>query len=104
MANVKEITTENFKSEVESGVTLIKFGAPWCGPCRQLAPIIESLATEITNATVGDCNIDNNGELAQEFGIRSVPTTLIFKDGKLEDSVIGVETVAQLTARINNLI
>lgn len=103
MANVTIITKDNIKAETAEGVTLIKFGAPWCGPCRQLAPVIESMAEEITNATIGDCNIDDEQELAMEFGIRSVPTTIIFKDGKVVDTIMGMQSKSVLTEKLNSL-
>jgi thioredoxin 1 len=104
MAAVTIITKDNIKAETADGVTLIKFGAEWCGPCRQLAPIIEAMAEEITNATIGDCNIDDEQELAVEFGIRSVPTTIIFKDGEVVDTFMGVVSKTTLTEKINSFI
>lgn len=101
MADVTIITKDNIDGIIAEGVTLIKFGAPWCGPCRQLAPIIENLSESITSATICDCNIDDEQELGQKFGIRSVPTTIIFKDGEVVDTVMGVEDTTRLTARLN---
>ena len=96
------ITKDNIKAETAEGVTLVKFGAPWCGPCRQLAPIIEAMADEITDSTIGDCNIDDEQELAVEFGIRSVPTTIIFKDGEVVDTIMGMQSKAELTEKLTS--
>jgi len=99
---VKNITEENFKDTTKSGISIIKFGAQWCGPCRQMAPIIEKLSEEINDMVVGDCDIDESPSLAQELGIRSIPTTIIFNNGEVKDTIIGVETVDQLKDRLNN--
>ncbi len=102
---VLELTSSDMKSTIASGVTLVKFGAPWCGPCRQIAPIIEQLATDYAGkAKVGDVNIDNSQDLAQEFGIRSVPTTMIFKDGEMVDTIMGMQSAAVLTEKLDSFL
>lgn len=90
------VTTENFEETIKEGVAIIKFGAKWCGPCRQMAPIMESVATEDTTTKYGDVDTDEQPELSQQFGIRSVPTTLVFKDGELVETLVGVQTKQQL--------
>ena len=104
---VIETTTENFTTVTSSGVALVKFSAPWCGPCRQLSPIIEKLAEDFDGkANICDLNIDDAQELAQQFAIRSIPTTVIFKDGVEVDRIIGIGmTVADaLATKINNIL
>jgi len=92
MANV--FTTENFKSEVlDSDVpVLVDFWAVWCGPCKMLAPTIDQLAKEFEGkAKVGKVNVDDNQQLAAQFGIMSIPTVIIFKGGKVVEQFIGVQ-------------
>lgn len=85
-----EITKENFKSEVTdaSGTVLLDFWAPWCGPCRMLTPVIDEVAAAHADLKVGKVNIDEQPELAVQFGVQSIPTLIVFKDGaKTKESV-----------------
>ncbi len=90
--NVKEFTDGNFGVDVEQakGVVVVDFWAPWCGPCRMVAPMIEQLAGEYEGrVTFGKLNVDENPEVSARYGIRSIPTIGIFKDGEAVDGVIG---------------
>ena len=81
MGGAKKITGEEFEQVITNGVALIDFWATWCGPCRMLGPIIDQVADEIGGkAVVGKVDIDENNDLAAEYGIRTVPTILIFKN------------------------
>ena len=92
MAEPITLTDATFQSEViESSVpVLVDFWATWCGPCRMVAPIIEELADEYEGrAKIGKVDVDSEQKIASDFGIRSIPTLLIFKDGKLADQIVG---------------
>ena len=97
------ITKENFETEVLKSElpVLVDFWAPWCGPCRMLAPTVAQIAEEYEGKIkVGKVNVDDEGELAAQFGIASIPTVLVFKNGEVTDTSVGVKTKAQLVAMV----
>lgn len=79
---MQELTNDTFDSTIEKGITVVDFWAPWCGPCRQFAPVFEEAANEAKEATFAKVNIDEQGDIAQRFGVMSIPTVVFFKDGK----------------------
>lgn len=88
----KVITDDNFASEIENSSlpVLVDFWAPWCGPCKQLSPIIDELSNELSEKiAVYKCNIDENPETPSKLAVRGIPTMMIFKNGKLVDSKVG---------------
>jgi thioredoxin 1 len=102
-----EITKDNFADIVKNNkVVVVDFWAPWCGPCRMIAPIIEELVEEYKDkgVAVGKINTDEEQELAIQFGIRSIPTVLFFKDGELADSMIGAAPKQFYEEKINALL
>lgn len=102
MAELK-ITRENFENEVmKSNIpVLIDFWAPWCGPCRMMGPIIEQLAEEYEGkAKVGKVNVDEEGELSQVFGVMSIPTIVLVKDGKVVKQAVGARPKAEVEAML----
>ena len=106
MSIIKEpitLTDSNFKTEVSKyPILLIDFWAPWCGPCRMILPIIEQMAREYTGKVIfGKVNIDENRIIAQSFGIQSIPTMIIFKNGKAVDIIVGAIPKAQIESRLH---
>ena len=102
MAELK-ITRENFENEVmKSNIpVLIDFWSPWCGPCRMMGPIIEQLADEYEGkAKVGKVNVDEESELSQAFGVMSIPTIVLVKDGKIVKQVVGARPKAEVKAML----
>ena len=102
MAELK-ITRENFENEVmKSNIpVLIDFWAPWCGPCRMMGPIIEQLAEEYEGkAKVGKVNVDEEGELSQAFGVMSIPTIVLVKDGKIVKQAVGARPKAEVESML----
>lgn len=90
--NVLNVTDESFATEVEgsNGLAIVDFWADWCGPCRIVAPIVEQLATEYAGrVTVAKLDVDANPRTAARFNVRSIPSILFFRDGKLVDTVVG---------------
>lgn len=102
-----ELTDQNFQDEVlASGKTvLVDFWAGWCAPCHQIAPIIEELAEEFDDrAKVGKLNVDENPGTAQEYGVRSIPTLLLFKNGEVQEQVVGAIGKRSLHRKLEKLV
>lgn len=98
---VIELNDGNFSETVDSGVTLVDFWAPWCGPCLMQGPIVEQVAGELgAQAKVAKVNVDESMRTAQKYRIQSIPTLLVFKDGKVEDQMIGVHSADQLLSAV----
>ena len=99
---MKELNTNNFDTEIKQGITLVDFWAPWCGPCMMQGPILEGVAEKVGNkAKIGKLNIDNAPSVAGKFGIVSIPTLILFKDGAQVQRFVGVRQEEELIAEID---
>ena len=105
MAKYVELTASNFEATVAEGVTMVDFWAPWCGPCRMIAPVVEELAVDFEGkATIAKVNTDEEQDIAVKYGIRSIPSILFFKDGEVVDQMVGASGKGVFTEKINALL
>jgi thioredoxin 1 len=100
---ISHLTSESFKSAVAGSATplLVDFWAPWCGPCKAIAPVLEELAAELDGKlSIAKVNIDDHNDIAVQFNIRAIPTMLLFKNGKLVDQLVGMLPKAALKSKL----
>ncbi len=98
---VKELTVDNFNDTIASGTVLVDFWAPWCGPCKMQAPILDKVADAVGDkAVIAKVNVDEAPSLAAQFGVRSIPTLILFKNGEKVQDFIGVQQETALVAAL----
>lgn len=98
---IQIVTEENFESFISQGLVLVDFFAEWCGPCRMLTPVLESLSSEAPHVSIGKVNIDNSPQPAEKFGVSSIPTVILFKNGEEVDRVVGLRDKDHFVKLIN---
>ena len=100
------IDQNNFEQTINAGgVVLFDFWATWCGPCRMLSPTVDDIAEEYAGRiTVAKCNVDDNEDAAAQYGIRSIPTLIFFKDGQVAQKTVGLVSKQEIETILNNLI
>lgn len=93
---VNELSEKEFNEKIKEGKVLVDCYATWCGPCKMLSPIIDEVSNEVKNYTFYKLDVDENENIAEEYGIMSIPTLLIFEDGKLKEKTVGFKTKEEL--------
>ena len=99
---IVDVTDQNFTQETAEGLVLVDFWAPWCGPCKMIAPVLEELDGELGDKVkITKLNVDDNQETAGKYGVMSIPTLLLMKDGNVVDQVVGFQPKEALAELIN---
>ena len=105
MGKYIELTSDNVDATIKEGVVLVDFWAPWCGPCRMIAPVIEELAEDFDGkAKICKVNTDEQQELGIKYGVRSIPTIIFFKDGEQVDQMVGAASKQAFEEKLNSLL
>jgi len=105
MAKYVELSNDNFEATLAEGITMVDFWAPWCGPCRMIAPVVEELAEDFEGkATIAKVNTDEEQDIAVKYGIRSIPSILFFKNGEVVDQMVGAASKDAFADKINALL
>lgn len=103
VAYITELNKENYKNFTESQLSLVDIWAPWCGPCRQISPIVDEISSEyLGKISVGKLNADDNSDIVGDLGVRSIPTILIYKDGEIVERMVGMSTKQKISSTIEN--
>ena len=98
--SVLKLKNKDFDTAIQSGIALVDFYADWCGPCKMMSPIVDEIADERTDVTVAKVNVDESSELASRFGVVSIPTLIIFKNGNESNRIIGARPKAAILAEL----
>lgn len=98
--SVQKLNQNTFNIAIANGTTLVDFYADWCGPCRIVSPIVDEIAEERSDITVGKVNVDDENALAMKYGVMSIPTLIVFKDGKEAARIVGARPKAAILAEL----
>ena len=98
--SVQKLNQNNFNNAIANGTTLVDFYADWCGPCRMVSPIVDEIAEERSDITVGKVNVDDENALSMKYGVVSIPTLIVFKDGQEKTRIVGARPKAAILAEL----
>ena len=98
--SVQKLNQNNFNNAIANGTTLVDFYADWCGPCRMVSPIVDEIAEERSDITVGKVNVDDENALAMKYGVMSIPTLIVFQDGQEKTRIVGARPKAAILAEL----
>ena len=98
--SVQKLDQNNFNNAIANGTALVDFYADWCGPCRMVSPIVDEIAEERRDITVGKVNVDDENALAMKYGVMSIPTLIVFKDGQEKTRIVGARPKAAILAEL----
>ena len=99
--SVQKLNQNNFHNAIANGTALADFYADWCGPCRMVSPIVDEIAGERSDITVGKVNVDDENVLAMQYGVMSIPTLIVFKEGKETARIVGARPKAAILAELD---
>jgi len=99
-AGIIQLNDSNFAAETKTGVVLVDFWAPWCGPCRMQTPILDQIVGKVAGAKIAKLNVDDAGSTAAQFGVQSIPTLLVLRDGRIVQQFVGVQQAPTLIAAL----
>jgi thioredoxin 1 len=100
LMSVQKLNQNNFNNAIANGTTLVDFYADWCGPCRMVSPIVDEIAEERNDITVGKVNVDDENALAMKYSVMSIPTLIVFQDGKEKTRIVGARPKAAILAEL----
>ena len=98
--SVQKLNQNNFNNAIANGTALVDFYADWCGPCRMVSPIVDEIAEERSDITVGKVNVEDENALAMKYGVMSIPTLIVFKDGQEKTRIVGARPKAAILAEL----